>query len=355
LSSEDVTSQIANNPVRIAVVGLHFGRSIVKQLLAESAKRHCTLTAVCDLDATRVAAVAGESGVPAVTNLDALLADPHIEAVGLFTGPVGRANLIRKIIRAGKHVLTTKPFERDATAAADVLREANQLGRVVHLNSPAPQPSADLQQVRQWQEKFNLGRPVACRAEVWASYREKPDGSWYDDPEACPVAPIFRLGIYVINDMIQLLGEPEAVQVMQTRLFTGRPTPDNAQLGIRFKNGAIANVFASFCVDDGQMYSNSMVLNYQNGTISRNIEPKLFAQRHLGSSMSVVAKAGPHQTTIERVEHTEHSGQYLWQAFQQAVRTGPGADTTTAEQIVAGVKVANAMAKAAKSGREERV
>jgi predicted dehydrogenase len=147
--------------------------------------------------------------------------------------------------------MTTKPLELDASAALSVLREAREMGRVIHLNSPAPVLPMDISQIMEWQSAYKLGNPVGCRADVWASYTEQADGSWYDDPERCPVAPIFRLGIYLINDLIAIFGEPEEVQVFASRIATGRPTPDTAQLGIRFANGGLANIFSSFCVRDG--------------------------------------------------------------------------------------------------------
>lgn len=151
--------------------------------------------------------------------------------------------------------MTTKPFELNANVASRVLKEAEKMGRVVHLNSPSPLPE-DIFVIKKWIKKYNLGQVIGCRADVWANYREKADGSWYDSPKKYPVAPIFRLGIYLINDLIRLIGKPESLQVLHSRLFTKRPTPDNAQLGILFENGAIVNVFSSFCIDDGQQYRN---------------------------------------------------------------------------------------------------
>jgi predicted dehydrogenase len=136
--------------------------------------------------------------------------------------------LIRKAIRAGKHVMTTKPFELDPQAAANVLAEAKSLGMVVHLNSPPATRPGDIQQIFNWQREHDLGRPVSAQCQTWVSYREKPDGSWYDDPKRCPVAPIFRLGIYAINDLMFLFKNPRQVSVMHSRLFTQRPTPDHA-------------------------------------------------------------------------------------------------------------------------------
>jgi hypothetical protein len=50
-----------------------------------------------------------------------LIADPNIPVIGLYTGPVGRAALIHRIIEAGKDVMTTKPFELDSEAALAVM------------------------------------------------------------------------------------------------------------------------------------------------------------------------------------------------------------------------------------------
>src|SRR5690606_35100525 len=123
-------------PLPIGIVGLNFGRHILDQLARDDVKLHLRLAAVCDMDALKAADYATRFGVKAYTSIDDLIADPAIPAIGLFTGPVGRAALIRKIIHAGKDVITTKPFETDPDAALDVLREARSIGRVVHLNSP---------------------------------------------------------------------------------------------------------------------------------------------------------------------------------------------------------------------------
>ena len=341
--------------VRLGMVGLNFGRHIVDDLLRRPALDHIELAAVCDLDAARTAVVTKRHGVRAAANLEELLADPGIEAIGLFTSPVERAKLIRQIIRAGKHVMTTKPFELDAQAASEVLEEARQLGRIVHLNSPSTVLPSDLQQVLSWQKQYNLGRPIACRREVWAPYRESADGTWYDDPALCPVAPIFRLGIHLINDLVRLFGEAEMVQVMHNRLFTQRPTPDNAQLSILFRNGVMASLFASFCVDDGQFYSNSMTLNYERGTIYRNPGPRLYGQAHALPCMKLVAKTGVEQTVIDEIEPSDNSGGYQWDVFQRAIRGEHIAGAITPSQIVAGIKIINAMARAEQSGGSERV
>ncbi len=313
------------------------------------------LAGVCDLDVGKARALAAECGdCPVYDDLDAVLADPEVDAVGLYTGPSGRADLMRRIIRAGKDVMTTKPFETDVAAAADLLAEAAVLGRVIHLNSPNPGISPDLAVIERWREQFGLGVPVAARAEVWTHYRDKADGSWYDDPARCPVAPVFRLGIYMINDLVRIFGKARQVSVLQTRMFTGRPTSDNAQLAIEFESGALANVYASFCVRDGDHYRDGAVINFELGTIYRNVGP----QR--GDSLcelSLIVNDGPWEPRriAANVELDMRSGKYDWRGFAAAVRKEEGAPSYETEHILEPLRIISAMAKAAESGRFELI
>jgi predicted dehydrogenase len=249
--------------VRIGIIGLGFGLGYMKNYMkSERGRKLLEIAGVCDANPARLKQGRDVFGCAQYTDLDAMLADPSIEAIGLFSGPVKRAELVGRAIRAGKHVMTTKPFELDPRAAADVLAEAKRLGKVIQLNSPAATTPSDMKQIFDWQREHNLGRPVAAQWQTWARYNEKPDGSWYDDPALCPVAPIFRLGIYAINEILYFLHDPQKVEVMHSRLFTARPTPDHALLSIRFRDGALASVFASFCVDTPFPYPDRLTLNF---------------------------------------------------------------------------------------------
>ena len=341
--------------LKIGMVGLNWGVKIINDhLLSGSASPYFELAAVCQRDRAKADAAAARYGVKAYYSIDDICADPDIPAIALMTGPVGRAAQIRKIIEAGKHVITTKPLEVNADDALAVLKRAKELKCAVHLNSPTPLLAPDLKQIVQWREDLALGRPIAVRADIWSSYREVPDGSWYDDPSQCPVAPIFRLGIYLVNDLIRLLGEPESVTVLHSRLFTGRPTPDNAQLGIKFKSGALANVFASFCVNDAQWWLSTLTVNYENGTVYRNIGPVRTGSPREYPEMSVVIRQDgkPVSRSCIAGGSTED---YQWDAFHTAVLGGELEGEATPEEIVSGLRVIEAMTRAEKSGKVEMI
>jgi predicted dehydrogenase len=308
---------------------------------------------VCDLDQTLASEMADRHHLRHYESLDTILEDPSVEAVGLFTGPADRADLIRRIVRAGKHVMTTKPFEVDAAAALAVLREARERNRAVHLNSPAPLPAPETGQIIEWTREFDLGRPVSLHWETYADYFHEADGSWYDDPERCPVAPIFRLGIYGINQVVRLCGPVAQVNVLSSRIRTGRPTADNATLLLSFRNGVVGTIHASFCVKSDYPYPNNLTINYERGTVTTAPnEVNQFGTCGRKVSLKVLGEEG--QVIVREASFGKEglSGGYQWDAFHRAVRNGgvvPG--EITPEQIVAGLQVIQAMAEAEKTGR----
>jgi len=331
-------------PIRLGLVGLNFGRHICRQL-TEQQNLPVRLVQVCDLDESKAAEVAATCGVTTAPNLDALIQDPAIDAIGLFTGPNGRAELIRKIIRAGKDVMTTKPFERDAQAALSVLREARELGRVVHLNSPNARPFGEMAAISRWVADGVIGTPTLAQSSVWVYYGPTPaDGSWYDDPALCPAAPLFRLGIYPLNNLLTLFGTPVSVQLTHARVETQRPTPDNASVTIGFADGAIVTLSASFVVGGPDIYRNTMVIAGTRGVIYFNTGPK---PRETTSSSQLIL------STNDRIEHlsvTVPSGEYDWDFFAQRVRSEVADDITTPAQIVTPIRVMQAISQAERTG-----
>lgn len=315
--------------LRVVVVGLGFGRWLIEhELLAGAGALSCELHGVCDLDGDLARSVAEQHGVRRYADLAAVLADPGVDAVVLMVGPDGRGALVEQCVAAGKPVMTTKPFETSSRAARQALTAARDAGVPVFMNSPTPTPADDLLVIEDWIGRLQLGRPVAYRGTTWCSYREHPDGSWYDDPWRTPAAPLTRLGVYLFADVCRLFAPIETVQVSHSRLFTGRPTADNAAVLLTHRDGVIGTVFSSFCIDDGQPYRLSLELNYERGTIYRNVGPG--TGDHVALAVSAVVD-GARVVEERRVERT--SG-YRWDLFARAVR-GEDVGPTVSPDLVA--------------------
>lgn len=332
-------------PLRLGLVGLNFGKHICDELTTKPGLG-VKLSKVCDLDTAKMNAAAAKYGVGVSPSLDALLADPDIDVIGLYTGPNGRAGLIRQIIRAGKDVMTTKPFETDAAAALTVLKEALALRRVVHMNSPNPRPIGEAAIVKEWIDAGNIGRPTLAHASVWVNYGPTPaDGSWYDDPVRCPVAPMFRLGIYPLNVLLSVFHDPVSVQVMHSRVETKRPTPDNSSMTIRFRDGSIVNLLASFVVGGPDHYKNTLTIGGTKGVIYYATGPKP-PQGEPSAPVVLSTDDGVQARTPQT-----HAGAYDWDFFVSRVLGEVAADVIAPEDVVAAIRVVNAMSEAERTGK----
>lgn len=316
---------------RVVVVGLGFGQWLIEnELLTDEGLQNVDFVGVCDLNQQLAAAVAERHSVKHFSTYAEVLSDPAVDAVVLMTGPSGRGELVAGAIRAGKPVMTTKPFETSSQVALAVLHLARDSGVPVFMNSPSPRPTADIALIQRWIEQYQLGRAISYRAATWCSYRENADGSWYDDPQLAPAAPIARLGIYLIADVCRLLAPVTSVSVAQSRVFTGRPTADNATILLSHEDGTLGSISASFCVADGEPYKLSLEINFERGTVSRNLGPGVDEETVL--ELSTVVDGAKH---IERVQLSRSSG-YQWELFARACQ-GKEIGETVSPEIVAQV------------------
>lgn len=335
----------STRPVSLAVVGLRFGAHILGELLngAENA-RPVRPAFLCDRDARLLGLQRERSGLSGSCSFEETLARDDIDAVALYTPPRGRAELIGQAIRAGKHVMTTKPFERDSRAARAVLEEARALGRVVHLNSPAPFASPPTQRILAWRREHDLGRPVLAQWTTWGDYHEQADGSWMDSPRECPVAPIYRLGVYGINELIRFFGPVEEVRVVESRVRTGRPTADNGLVTLRHAGGTLTSVMASFCVADAPAYRNDLTVHFERGTVTRQTLVDDGGRARLRLRLSGSASA------CEWFPAEVNDGHYQWDVFHRAIRSpAAAADDEYHRLIVEGVRVLEALHPEARS------
>jgi len=341
---------------RIAIVGLEFGLNLFDIEYfpgKEKADKYFELIACCDMNRVKADAYGLKHGLKVYYDIDTMLCDGDIEVVCLFTGPNGRASLIDKVISSGRDVITTKPFEIDPQAAINVLKKADDLGRLIYLNSPNPVPPLDVAQIIAWRDKYNLGRLIALRFETWCNYRERSDGSWYDDPKKCPVAPVFRLGIYGINDVLRFTSKPVSVQAIETQIFTGRKTSDNALLAVSFEHGEIATFFASFCVADSRAYPDKLVLNFERGTIQKNSDLSADILRSVNMQL-VTAVDGHTLTETVNVDRANGSGSYMWKEFYEGFKERKKPQLPP-ELIPNSIRITQAMYEASTTGKTVRL
>lgn len=115
----------------LGVLGLGEGRSIVSAGVQSDL---WDVVALCDLNEQLGRERCAEFGLEPklfTTSLDALLANPAVDAVGIYTPDHLHAEHVVRALQAGKHVICTKPFLDGLTRAREVMAVAAASGRRV--------------------------------------------------------------------------------------------------------------------------------------------------------------------------------------------------------------------------------
>lgn len=116
--------------VGVAVVGYgYWGPNHVRTFDSLS---DCSVKYVCDLDEERLDMVRRRHPhLRATRNLDDVLRDPEVDAVAVVTAAPTHCRLALECLRAGKHTFVEKPMALTARDAEDMVRAAEEAGRIL--------------------------------------------------------------------------------------------------------------------------------------------------------------------------------------------------------------------------------
>lgn len=206
-------------PMKIGVLGLGFMGSTHLQALARIP--NAALAAVMDLDEVRLSgdlsSVHGNLGGPGLrmdfstirkyNSVEAILADPDIEAIDVCLPTFLHAAVTIQALRAGKHVLCEKPMALNGRDADAMLAEADRAGRVLmvaqvlrffpaYLELSRLVKSGELGQVRSALFRRRTAVPAWG---PWEMDKSKSGGG------------IFDLLIHDVDQSLHLFGAPEAI------------------------------------------------------------------------------------------------------------------------------------------------
>jgi predicted dehydrogenase len=120
-------------PIGIAVVGAgYWGPNLVRNAQATPGLR---VEYLCDLDEARARRVlGGYSTVRVESALDAVLADPAVQAVAVATPAGTHLDVVLAALEAGKHVLVEKPLASTRADGAKLVAAAAERGLVLMLD-----------------------------------------------------------------------------------------------------------------------------------------------------------------------------------------------------------------------------
>ena len=146
-------------------------------------------------------------GVRVVRSVGELLAIDSIELVVVTTPNTTHLDLARQCLQAGRHVVVDKPFAPTSAEAAEMVRVAEECGRLITVYQNR-RWDGDFQTVRRIVNDGSLGRLVLfeshmeryrpeLKADAWRELPTPGSGLWFD------------LGPHMLDQVFVLFGPPE--------------------------------------------------------------------------------------------------------------------------------------------------
>ena len=212
--------------------------------------RNAELVAVMEINMELAERIRAKYDVKkAYDNVDALLADPEIEAVYIALLVVYHREQAIKAAVAGKHILVEKPVALTTGEGEEVQRVCREKG--VRIGSGFMMRfHAYHQKMRELIAGGSLGNIISCRAQLTCWYPEIP-GAWRQVKSQSGGGALMDLAIHCI-DLIQYVIGSKAKKVAG---LTGTKTfryevDDSGSLLFETENGAYCYVDCNFNIPD---------------------------------------------------------------------------------------------------------
>ncbi|MBT6190976.1 MAG: Gfo/Idh/MocA family oxidoreductase [Tateyamaria sp.] len=217
------------------------------------------MRAVADLNMEAATARATEFSVRAET-VDDLLAADDIDIIVNLTIPGAHFEVTKRILEAGKHAYSEKPFVLTLEEGEALRTIAAQKGLRVG-SSPDTFLGGAHQLARAAIDEGQIGDVIGGTCHVMSRGME----DWHPNPDFFfqhGGGPILDLGPYYVTNLVQLIGPVRAVTAMtsasfETRTIANGPrlgetipveTPTNIHAILEFHNGALITLGASWDV-----------------------------------------------------------------------------------------------------------
>ncbi|HEY5347207.1 MAG TPA: Gfo/Idh/MocA family oxidoreductase [Rhizomicrobium sp.] len=232
-------------PRRIALVGLGMAVTPHAKSLLDLKDRAIVVAAFSPSESRRKS-FAAKFPFPLTDNLDAIVNDKSIDAVGVLTPPNTHLEIVTALARSGKHILLEKPLDISMARSEEIVRVAAAAGVKVgvmlqHRFKPAALRLAAILKAGE------LGRIVNCSTQIplWRSQ------AYYDVEGRGTLARdgggvLITQGIHTLDLMLSLAGPvSEVCGYVTTSAAHEMETEDLVCAAAQFESGAIGTIAAT--------------------------------------------------------------------------------------------------------------
>lgn len=331
----------------VAVIGA--GLQAERRIPALLDDPHIRLALIVDIAERRAEKLAQRYGAAASTDWRSVIRDPAIHCVLVLTYPDTHAEMSIAAMEAGKDVLCEKPLARTDDEARNMVRTAEETGRILkcgfnHRHHPA------VTEAHRLCTEGAIGQPVFGRGRYGIAGREGIEKEWRSDPNIVGGGQLMDQGVHLVDLFRWFLGEITTVTGMvSTRHWPIAPLEDNGFALLSTSSGTVASIHASLT-----QWINLFHFEIYGTRGSVAVEG-------LGGSYGVETLTvsthdphGPFSTAVTEYRSGDRSWETEWKEFTKAVDTrtqplGSGVDGLKAMEIV------NAAYAAARTGQAVRL
>jgi predicted dehydrogenase len=230
--------------IRAAIVGIgHWGRTLVNAVQGGGDK--IRFTAGHTRTPAKAEAFCAEKGIVLRDSLDAILADPAVDAVYFATPHSEHGGQVERAAAAGKHVFMEKPFTLDRRSAAAALQAVERAGVTLGVAYPR-RFHPGMCELKARVASGGLGTIAHCHGE-----QNTPAGlfmaaqSWRATAQEAPGGAMTALGVHNVDAMIHLFGEVDEVYASSLRRAVAYDAEDTTSVMFAMRNGLSASMVCS--------------------------------------------------------------------------------------------------------------
>ena len=200
-----------DNPVRFVVVGLGMGRNRAQQIVKNPAIK---LMGVCDINFEKAKAVGEELGVKYSADINVYLNDPEVEVMYVITPTGLHCEIAEQCLRAGKHVLTTKPMDSNLEACDRVIALAKEKGLLLGVDYDM-RHTPQMMELVEAQKKGFFGRILSANINLYICRDQKyydENGAWRGTFRYDGGGAMSNQGVHEVDRILEVLGMPKRVR-----------------------------------------------------------------------------------------------------------------------------------------------
>lgn len=312
----------------IGIVGAgHFGARHAAALAKAGGFR---VAAACRQDEKALAAFVAAHGGRGHRDVDALLADPGVDAVVIASPHHLHEAHALAAARAGRPMLLEKPMAPSVGACDRIIAAAREAGVGVLLGHTL-RFAAPVIAAREMIARGEIGEVRYGRAAMIKIWMQDNRRGWHMEPETGG-GMLFTAGIHALDALLWLMpSPPRRVHCFAAAQFHDMNADDTAQLTIRFADGAIGSV-ASVGYRDGGPIGGIEIVGTR-GVLA--VDPAKGVRLGRGGAWSEVNLELPANVIGEALVEE-------WRAFGRMIREGapPAVDAGAGRTSVAVIEAA---------------